>query len=137
MNIAPSIIEISLGTSLALIFCMSIAQIAYLIRLRRVMGHNGRFYNAGMAAIALLLTFGGFFLRSAPIYVLRHAQNHGTILNLNRYDTISQALVIAGTVIFVIGGAWWMRIISPAVQWFPLWIAIVCLCLAFGVGMGT
>ncbi len=135
MYISPKLIEMSLGISLALMISMIGFNFLYLMRKRQELGNSAEVYYASKAAIATMFTFGGFFLRSAPIFVLRHAQSHG--FEINRLPSVilaTQVIIVVGTAMFVIGGCCWMRLISPLK---PAWLiyAITAVCILFGIGV--
>ena len=95
-----------------------------------------KMYHTNKPEIALATMIGAFWFRTTMLWYTRWIRNHG-VQGWYIVDEYDAQILIASTIVMVIGIACWIRVISPysGKLAFWLWVAMVSSSLAFGLGM--
>lgn len=128
--LSPRLLEASNGVLLAVLTVMTAGCLVYLWRRWRESYGFRWLYREFKHVFALSFCFGGLAIRTAPIWWLRHASNHG--IPDPFWAPWATLILAVGTALPVIGGLCWLRVTLPEACGVRLWLLLMAGCFAFG-----
>lgn len=134
MKALPSqLLEMSNGVLLVTLAWMMLFNAIYLWRKLKQLVWVRAVYVECKGAIATLVFLGGLFLRTAPVWLTRHLANMQA--NTDWLVIPGRVSIIAGTLVIIIGGFCWIRIVMPVQCHHLSWWIMAASAVVFGVGM--
>jgi len=138
-------IEFSNGILLILYFYLCAFAVMYLSselkkKHKQFSGYGGwrrawcAVYNDRKPAIAITVIFTGMFIRTLPLWYLRHALDHQIILP-QLLLTPALPMLWSGTILTVLGVMCWIRVVSPFRNRNIMWTLMVVFAVAFAYYM--